>query len=82
MEIDMKEYSTAELKEMCEIMRVEIQTREKAAREGEWNTIKQAIKNWCDKYGPIEIKGYVDEKYYLNEDSFFAPGYVSGAWDN
>lgn len=49
--------TTQELRMIRDEIGKEIKNRENAAKVGEWNTVRQAVKNWCDKYGPITLGG-------------------------
>lgn len=51
-----KLYTAAELEGIKQDIERELADREKAAREGEWNTVRQAVAKWCEKYGPITFE--------------------------
>lgn len=62
--------TTQELKMIQAEIGKEIKNRENAAKKGEWNTVRQAIKNWCDKYGPITAESEDREEFTICSNSF------------
>lgn len=66
---DVTLYTTKELQHIWADIDRELANREKAAKEGEWNTVRQAVLHWVDKYGPITLHT-CDGEYELDSRSF------------
>lgn len=54
-ELDVKNYTSGELKEIRDCIDAEINKRKEAAKNGMWNTVVQSIINYTKEYGNISV---------------------------
>lgn len=70
MMIDFEHYTTKELETFKQDLERELTRRKDAARKGEWNTVRQAVAKWCEKYGPIDFEDVTGRVGEIDSRSF------------
>lgn len=68
--VDVSVMSNEELSKIVTEAKAELEQREYIKKERAWNKVRDAITDYLDKYGPVEIKKYGEcitlEKGYMD----------------
>lgn len=76
------EMSDAELDIMASAIRAEVDRRQNQKQEKMWNAVKNAIKDYINEFGEIEIESMVETVYLSAMDDYQTFGTIEqkGEW--